>query len=291
MAPSCKESVSTSVEGGGSTNLTLFDLLRCTGSSVSAEDCKIHLAVNNGQQDPLDLFLAGDFEVWQCEQTKKNFERGYVLSLIQLPAREQWLFAGCYRVIGCEAGDEAAPFRYQTEIVEGLEELTGRLVVRFRREGRQSYLNAERWVDGLLVHELRPERMVGQEFPGFKHVRITKSELDVVVSQSIESWRSALSSVAGVYLITDRNTGKLYVGSATGDGGIWKRWVEYHETGHAGNKRLIALLAEEGPAYSSHFQFSVLEIADTHADQVEVLARESHWKDVLGAREFGLNGN
>jgi len=51
------------------------------------------------------------------------------------------------------------------------------------------------------------------EFPGFKAVDLAKSELEVIVRQNLESWRIALSSVAGVYLISDTMSGKLYVGS------------------------------------------------------------------------------
>jgi hypothetical protein len=36
--------------------------------------------------------------------------------------------------------------------------------------------------------------------------------------------RGALSSVAGVYLISDTLDGRLYVGSASGQGSFWQRW-------------------------------------------------------------------
>jgi hypothetical protein len=39
-----------------------------------------------------------------------------------------------------------------------------------------------------------------------------------------------------------------------------------------------------------HFQHSVLEIADTHASEQDILDRESHWMKVLGSRAHGLNG-
>ena len=53
---------------------------------------------------------------------------------------------------------------------------------------------------------------------------LTKRRLDIVVKQEIESRKGPLSNVAGVYVIADQATGKLYVGSATGDEGIWGRW-------------------------------------------------------------------
>ena len=102
-----------------------------------------------------------------------------------------------------------------------------------------------------------------------------RAELDLVVRQGIESWRVALSNVAGVYLISDPGCGKLYVGSATGEGGIWQRWCEYSANSHGGN-RDVRLLLEHDSAAAQRMRFSILEIADLHASAEEVLRRESH---------------
>jgi predicted GIY-YIG superfamily endonuclease len=121
---------------------------------------------------------------------------------------------------------------------------------------------------------------------------LTKQDLDIVVKQSIESWRTALASVAGVYVIADRHTGRLYVGSATGVQGIWSRWCAYSRTGHGNNQELRELLKKEGDVYAGHFQFGVLEIADTHASDADILRRESHWKELLRTRApHGYNAN
>jgi hypothetical protein len=111
------------------------------------------------------------------------------------------------------------------------------------------------------------------------------------VRQQLESWRAALSAVAGVYVIADRLTGKLCVGSATAGEGIWSRWCAYAATGHGGNRELKQLLQVEGDAYADNFQFGALEIADTHASQEDVLAREAHWKVLLLSCTHGYNSN
>jgi len=95
----------------------------------------------------------------------------------------------------------------------------------------------------------------------------------------------------GTDLITDLLTGKLYVGSATGNGGIWQRWLEYSKNGHGGNKEIKRLLKQSGLKRATHFSYSILEIADTHTSNEQILERESHWKDVLLTREYGLNAN
>jgi hypothetical protein len=53
------------------------------------------------------------------------------------------------------------------------------------------------------------------------------------------------------------------------------------------------LLQKEGTGYSVHFQFSILETADTNASKDDVLARETHWQNALCSREShgGYNAN
>jgi hypothetical protein len=271
--------------------MRLFNLLRLHEPGLDVQQCKVHLAVWNGHDDPLDIYLAGKFEDWQADQHGKNFQRRFVVSLIKTPQPDTWLFAGLYRSNGCRFVKERERYWYDLSRVESCDGIAGRLYVSFRRKGRASYLLAERWANGMNVVEFRGEPLRVAEFPGYSNVLIGKRTLDIIASEVIESWKAALSSVAGVYLISDAKTGKLYVGSATGVGGIWQRWVAYSQTGHGGNRVLRDLLDREGPDYANHFHYSILEIADTHASELDVLERESHWKHVLLSREFGYNGN
>ena len=273
--------------------MLLFDILGLMVPGVTPGGSKLHLASWNGVEDPLDVFLCGHFEGWQSWQSKKNFERAYIVSLIKLPARDRWLFAGCYRRLGRTWVEKPAPahWSYQTSEVAGSAPLSGRIVVGFSRIGRASYLVAERWAPKLEVRSVLEQRMAVSDFPGYPSVLLPKPTLDLIVAQEVPSWRAALSAVAGVYLITDTNSGKLYVGSATGDGGIWARWCQYSASGHGGNVDLKRLLTANGAGYARHFQFAVLEIADTHASTEQVLGREAHWKLALSTREHGYNAN
>jgi len=269
----------------------LFDLLKVNIPSIKEEDCKIHLAVWNGSENPVDVFLAGDFEEWQSWQSRQNFGRKNIISLLQLPGANKWLFAGGFVSENSIYIEKEESYKYKTHELKELQELAGRLVVEFVRSGRQSYLNAENCSDAISIAEIKPEKMVIEEFAGYNKVKLSKKKLEIVVSQCIDSWKGALSNVSGVYLITDTKTGKLYVGSATGEEGIWQRWSEYAENRHGSNRELVALLSEKGKEYSDNFQYSVLEIADTHASSNDVLSRESYWKDVLCSREHGYNAN
>lgn len=271
--------------------MKLFQLLTALDPSLQPRDCKIHLAVWNGIEDPLHVYFEGRFDEWQSWQTKKNFQRPRVVSLIALRGTHRWLFAGTHDSTGCEWVAREELFQYRLTRRQQTDELDGRLLVDFTRTGRQSYLRAENWVDVMQVAEIRAERLAIGEFPGYSKIVLSKPDLDLIVGQGVDSWRSALGSVSGIYVIADTESGRLYVGSAYGEGGIWSRWCAYSQTGHGGNAELKALLREHGPEYAGHLQFGVLEIADTHASREDVLERESHWKSVLLTREHGLNDN
>lgn len=135
------------------------------------------------------------------------------------------------------------------------------------------------------------ESIVKKPFPGFDKLVIPFDELKNVVDKFdtyYSEWRTTLSSVYAVYLITDMGSGKQYVGSATGNGGLLGRWREYVETGgHGNNKGLIEHL-QQHPKRCSELQFSVLQVFTKSSDKV-VLDAENDWKDKLQSRRFGFN--
>lgn len=269
--------------------MRVFDVISLLAPNVAPQQTKIHLATWNGEEDPLQVYLSGRFDDWQSWQTKRNFERPYVLSLISQGTANHWLFAGVHASRG--SVQQGTLYRYDLVELPECSELNGRLTARFERPGRQSYLNAENWIDRIELASILPERVTIAGFPGFKAVDLSKEQLNTIVRQDIESWRAALSSVGGVYLISDTETGRLYVGSATGAGGIWQRWCQYAATGHGGNQQLVALVRDGGIGRASAFRFSILEVADTHTSDTDLLQREAHWKRILLSRDYGHNAN
>ena len=266
--------------------LNLIDVLRAKG--IPLENYKIHLATGSNPP-PLEAFLEGKFKEWQERQNNKNFECDSVLSLISLEA-DRWLFAGVYKVLGVSAGVES-PYEYRTKLVPGQDDLVGRVIVRYKRQYRASYIWGHKYAKHLEIAEIKPGPVSIGAFPGYNDVVVSHRMLGMVVSQQEPTWKAALSNVKGVYLISDTTSGKMYVGSATGEGGLWKRWESYAATGHGGNAELKALLAAKGIRHADNFQYSVLEIADSHATIEFVQSREAYWKDALLTRQFGYNSN
>jgi hypothetical protein len=267
----------------------LIDLLVASGTSVETgkKQLKIHLACWNGRDHPIDVFYAGRFKEWQESQSKRNFQCPQVLSLID-QGNSHWLFVGVYEILDCTLHPhETDRFRYSTRLLDGQDDLIARVVVHHKRS-RASYIWKRPEV-ALPITEILPKKKTIAEFPGYNAVTISNSKLKIITSQRIPSWHGALSNVNGIYLITDTSTGKQYVGKASGNEGIWQRWCDYAENGHGKNVHLKKLLKTNGTDHARHFQYSILEIADTHASEADILTRESYWMDALCTREFGLN--
>lgn len=140
------------------------------------------------------------------------------------------------------------------------------------------------------------------DFPGFDGVLLTFREMCSMVDEGdhrYADWRAALSEVQGIYLITDSETGKQYVGKADGAERILGRWRAYAQDGHGGNAALRQLAYEstEGEAaptktdHARHFLFSILRVFGPSTSSSEVDAAESHYKEALLTRKFGLNLN
>lgn len=129
-------------------------------------------------------------------------------------------------------------------------------------------------------------------FPGFDRIVITYDRLQTMIDDSrYASWRTALGSVQGIYLIADTSSGKLYVGKADGWERILGRWREYAKNGHGGNVELKRLLNLD-PTHARHFRYSLLRVFGPSVPMSEVNDAESHYKTaLLTTQGWGLNRN
>ncbi|MCQ8130249.1 GIY-YIG nuclease family protein [Methylomonas rivi] len=163
-----------------------------------------------------------------------------------------------------------------------MNELSQRLVIDWGK-GTLAWVQNGSTIKNIL--EIKPQNPIGQ-FKSYDEILLSYQDLKLLIKEDAANsdWLARLSAVKGVYLIRDRLSGKLYVGSAYGDKGIYGRWAEYAKYGHGNNQQLIKLDC-------NHFEFSILETLPFGFDDEDVIAREKRWKDRLGTRQFGLNGN
>lgn len=263
---------------------------------------KVHFATGaHDKRQPYNAFLIDGFKEWQEHQTGKNFGRPSIVSLIYYD-RDIWMFGGVYRVLPTEpqpieTSDGWRGWRYDTELTDKATEYIGRAFFRFKKEFRASYpmleldpKNGEPIAEMPLSHIL-DKRVALTDFPGFDSVNIDYKTLKYIVSDNLLSWKAALSNVKGIYLIVDTHTGRQYVGSAYGDDCLWQRWSNYAKDGHGGNVELRELLKANGAEYRYHFKYSILEVCNMNLGNEYIISRESHWKEVLLTRQFGLNLN
>ena len=96
------------------------------------------------------------------------------------------------------------------------------------------------------------------DVPGYNTVKLSFRLLETLVRENKPSWNAVLCHVSGIYLIRDTSDGRLYVGSAYGEDGLWSRWMTYTKTGDGGNIELKALLKKKGQDHVEKFQFSIL---------------------------------
>ncbi|MBL9219451.1 MAG: GIY-YIG nuclease family protein [Opitutaceae bacterium] len=265
-------------------------LLREAEVDVSAVKLVRHQVQKSGYRTPYALWITkdGSFELYQSIQSRPVFKKSrYVASFVATPLDET-LFVGLYEITGLgkvksgvldpvSGKDVGGLHQYELSVTAPLKDFAGKLVVDWGKGFRAWTQNAAK--QNKPVVEIR--RTVGDPlFPGFLSFRWALREL---VSVPV-SWRVALSSVGGVYLLVDLKSGQQYVGSASGEFGFWGRCQEYATTGHGGNKRMKKLL---NPSY----QVTVLEVASSATNIEELVSLENKWKDKLLTRIHGLNDN
>ena len=260
----------------------------------NANDYKLHLACQNEEgESPLSAYTT-DYRQWLGwnEWKKKNrndWTREYVFSLIEFyPKVDSWLFGGIFRVI------ERAEDRYKLERIESYEKFEGRLLLSFHRyqgmRGRAFYL--ETYIDKFTVKEILPERYSGEPFCGYENINHDFGALEIIFKNERDDWKSPLSKIKGVYVISDNSNGKLYVGSAYGNIGIWSRWGEYLADGHGGDVELKKIIDNEGLEHArKYFKFSLLEIMPMTVFDDSIIKREEFWKRVLLSGGHGYNRN
>lgn len=256
---------------------------------------KVHFAIGHAvKKEPLIALSKNKFKEWQEYQNNKNFERDYIVSLVYYKT-DEWIFAGLYKRIDVikkyDSSRNKEYYWYTTELLDIQRDLIGRAVFSFEKKFRQSYVFLEKHYKKILLKELlgKPYRIA--EFPGYENVILSFEELKEIMVDEEVTWRTALSSIKGIYLITDTNNGKHYVGSAYGDEAFWNRWVCYSNTGHGNNIELRKIIVKHGIDYAKNFQFSILEIRSKITDDDEIIRRETHWKRVIRTKEFGYNAN
>jgi hypothetical protein len=221
--------------------------------------------------------------------------------------RHKWLFVGAYDIKSRDgltyhfSADYSEPYAEAVRIQE-CDQYSERLIVDFKNRGQSFfYVNSE-IINSVQIDSIsaKPYFELDINFPGYEN--LCKSYYELKQHWNNKSWMQALSEVYGIYLITDKKTGKLYVGSATGQDGIYGRWTAYLADGYDKNEKedskypnikLKELVNAKGIEYiQKNFQYTILEILKKdEIGKSKALKREIYWKNVFQSRKFGYNQN
>ncbi|MFC2423410.1 MAG: GIY-YIG nuclease family protein [Fusobacterium polymorphum] len=284
-----------------------------TDGKESKIKCKFHMSTDflGLEKSPYDCLMEDDID-WQNLNNYRN-EKGkssrldgydYLVSFAQynIYGRNFFVFGGVYKV------EIAKPEHYEIggynislldnkdPIGEFLNKYRKRLIVKLDENLGINFELTYEAIEkkNIEVFEVFPNIASGK-FNGYQNVSITHKELREIVSNNKLSWKLALSYIKAVYVITDTKTGKLYIGSASGNSqGLWQRWECYADFRDliGENKEFENLVNKNGRNYiQDNFKYSILEIFDTKTRQEYILERENYWKNVFETKKFGMNKN
>ena len=273
--------------------ILLKDLLRFSNDELA--NVKIKFNQHNGYDDPMDLYRSNPEIIntqWLFWNEKRRyFYEGQIAVCFLKLSYDMWLLTTIKRVtkdFGISGG-----VSFEGKEIEKYKPFFGRVIVQYHKTSMAQGRYFSELQDELVVNQILPDVYDGEDFPGYDKVRLSYAQLEVIIRCGKKDWIAALSNQKAVYLITDKNTGKLYVGSAPSDSGmLLQRWSNYVANGHGGNKELFELVEREGFDYvKKHFQYAILENYNAKVEDRIILIRESWWKETLQTRVWGYNSN
>lgn len=270
--------------------------------TISKGKVKVKFNMNAGDKDlpALDLLMSDDdkwieMNSWKSKQANNNYtDADYVLSFAQYYpyGSNYYMFGGLYKIekilpeiyeqIGYKLSLQNEYKEYIKRLIIKLDRPIGRDIYNKPFENIQRDFNPE-------IYEITPSARLS-DFNGYNNVLLLHKDLQIIAKYEAPEWKNALENVKGIYAITDISNGKIYIGSATGENGIWQRWCLYAKELAGGNKDFINIVAEKGEDYiRNNFTYSILEIFDTKTKDDYIIRRENHWMKVFQTREFGMN--
>ena len=273
--------------------LLLKDLLNFSDNEIS--NVKIKFNQHDGNDDPMDLYkrnpeIVNTTWLFWNEKRRYFFEGQIAICFLKL-SYDKWLLTTIKKIT--KDLKISGGISFEGEEIERFKPLFGRVIVQYHKTTMAQGRYFSELQDELIINQILPAQYDGDDFPGYDNVRLSFRQLETIIVRGKKDWIAALGNQKAVYLITDKKTGKLYVGSATSEKGmLLQRWSNYISNGHGGNKELVELVHNLGFDYvKDNFQYSILENYNAKVDDCLILARESWWKETLQSRTHGYNAN
>lgn len=274
-------------------DIILNDLLQLKKEDFS--NIKVKFNQFNGLDDPLEIYKKDPEKVntqWLFWREKQGyFHEGQIAICFLKLSRDTWLLTTIKKItkdLKVNGG-----ISYEGYELEEYQKFYGRVIVKYHKTDRVQGMYYDNLCEKMIVNQILPVTFDGDDFPGYDNVCLSYSQLETIVHQHKKDWVAALENQKAVYLITDTNNGKQYVGSATSNKGmLLQRWSDYIANGHGGNLHLKNIVQEKGIDYvNDNFQYSILENYNAKVADSVILNREAWWKKTLQSKNFGYNAN
>ena len=259
------------------------------------------LSFTDAGREALDFYQS-----FQADHIFKDCEG--IFSFVGLP-QSRALFIGAYKVEGFEVVElpeaDAVPEPFQTVWKRWLDE-GAKDNYRYDLKRDERFSDLERrvvidWTGGESNwHQRRLDKPVAElrdpasqgPCPDFRDIDISLAKLEHLMKHpdANSSWKDRLSSVGGIYLLTDHHNHRLYVGKADGKEGFWGRWSAYAKR-DSGNVAVDEAFAS-GALVHEETTVSILDVVPRGPMQKKLVDRlESRWKVRLCSRVAGYNRN
>lgn len=272
----------------------LNDILKLDDQEI--KNVKIRFHQWNHYENPMEKYkenpdiVNNQWLFWRGKS--KYFKVGQIAMCLLKLSEDNWLLTTIKRVT--KDFEICNGINYEGEELEKYKPYYGRIIIKYHKRKRSQGMYYKNIFKEMEVQQILPTMYDGDDFPGYDNVRLTYRQLEIILKRGKRDWISALKNQKAVYLISDKKTGKLYVGSATSDNGmLLQRWKDYIANGHGKNKELIKIIEEnDGINYArDNFQYSILENYNAKIDDSVIIERESWWKETLLTRNHGYNDN
>ena len=282
-------------------DLLLNEILNLTDEEIENSKIEFNMQAGNGGESFLDRWLKHDetqkltgtcneCSYWGWYGKQRNFYSGQVVFSFARMPEDEWLFISAAKIIDTPLNDWA-----KVQVLDKYTPLFGRLIIKCKKGNTFSryVFNLSKYIDQAIIREVLPCIYSGEKFEGYDSVYLPFNRLsDIFKGRILPTYYEALKKITGVYCLTDTNTGKLYIGSATGEEGVAQRWGNYLDSKHGGNKKLIELYKQEGTEYfEKYFTYTLLEYFGLSYDSAKVIQREQYWKRCLDTIRNGYNDN
>lgn len=253
------------------------------------ESTKIRFVKGNGIDDPLDLFKRDrkallNWQFWNYGKIKQFRAGQTAIGFVKIE-KDKWLLFDISKI-----NNDLNIFNgvgYEYEQIKEFEKYFGRVVIEYKNKVQTLCRKANSVIRDCKVLQILEDTFDDDIFPGYENVNKSWKELQNILNKG--AWKTVLENQKGIYLITDKSNGKMYVGSATGDDMIYGRWSTYIKNGHGGNAGLRAL---DFSHIKDNFYYSILDIYKSTTPDEIILKRESWWKKTLQSRvPLGYNKN